>query len=104
MSVCALREERALELPRGPTPVGKLGFPHVSSHAANPLCALQLRAADSIPAPAAHQRHVAAGADGSEQRCHDVSLSLCHLQLPAGKLAFCQGQTSLSALLCPQNG
>lgn len=50
----------------------------------------QLGAADSIPSPSAHQCHVAPGADGSEQRCHDVSLSLCHFQLPAGMLAFCQ--------------
>lgn len=48
--------------------------------------ALQLWAANGVRAPAAHQCHVAAGADGSELRCHDVSLSLCHFQLPAGKL------------------
>lgn len=50
------------------------------------MFALQLCAANGIPALAAHQCHMAAGADGSEQRRHDVSLSLCHFQLPAGKL------------------
>ena len=50
------------------------------------MFALQLCAANGVPALAAYQCHMAAGADGGEQRCHDVSLSLCHFQLPAGKL------------------
>lgn len=51
-----------------------------------PVFVLQLCVADSVPAPAACQRHVAAGAHGSQQRRHDISLSLCHFQLPAGTL------------------
>lgn len=67
---------------------GEVGlFSCILSHCKCPsVFALQLCAADSVPAPAAYQRHVAPGAHGSQQRRHDISLSLCHFQLPAGKL------------------
>lgn len=63
-----------------------LGSSRVSCCAADaPVLVLQVCAADGVPAPAARQRHVAVGADGREQRRHDLPLSLCHFQLPAGK-------------------
>lgn len=68
-------------------PWGEVGlFPCIPSPCKYPpVFVLQLCVADSVPAPAACQRHVAAGAHGSQQRRHDISLSLCHFQLPAGK-------------------